>query len=104
MESHKLSAILWAAGIGASLAVLERFVPAKVRKWMPSVSGVGIAMTVGFTSSFSMFIGACLAWLLEKLKPQLAERFTVVVSSGLIAGETLMAVALIAWGVITGSM
>jgi uncharacterized oligopeptide transporter (OPT) family protein len=51
-----------------------------------------------------MFIGACLAWLLEKLKPQLAERFTVVVSSGLIAGETLMAVALIAWGVITGSM
>lgn len=104
MESHKLSAILWAAGIGASLAVLEKLVPAKVRKWMPSVSGVGIAMTVGFTSSFSMFIGACLAWLFEKLKPQLAERFTVVVSSGLIAGETLMAVALIAWGVITGSM
>ena len=104
MEHHKLLAIEWAAGIGASLAILETQVPAKVRRWMPSVSGVGIAMTVGFTSSFSMFLGACLAWAVQKAKPHLAERYTVVVSSGLIAGETLMAVALIAYGVISGKM
>ena len=104
MEYHKLLAIQWAAGIGAALAIIETQVPAKVRRWMPSVSGVGIAMTVGFTSSFSMFLGACIAWAVEKAKPALAERFTVVVSSGLIAGETLMAVGLIAYGVLTGTM
>lgn len=104
MEHHKVLAIAWAAGIGAALALLETQVPAKARKWMPSVAGVGIAMTVGFTSSFSMFLGACIAWAVEKFKPKLAERYTVVVASGLIAGETLMAVALIVYGVVSGKM
>ncbi len=104
MEWHKLRALQIGAAIGAALALVETVLPAKLRKWLPSVNGVGIAMTVPFANSFSMFFGAILAWAFEKAKPQLAERFTVVVSSGFIAGETLMAVAIIAYGILTGSM
>ncbi len=104
LEPHKLAAIEIAAAIGGILAVLEVVVPARWRRFFPSVAGVGIAMTVGFSSSFSMFLGACLAWAVQRGWPKLAERFTVVLASGFIAGETLMAVALIAWRVLTGSM
>jgi len=104
LEPHKLAAIQIAAAVGGVLAVLEVLVPARWRKFFPSVAGVGIAMTVGFSSSFSMFLGACLAWLAQRAWPKLAERFTVVLASGFIAGETLMAVALIAWKVLSGSM
>lgn len=104
MEWHKLRALQIGAAIGATLALVETVLPAKVRKWLPSVNGVGIAMTVPFANSFSMFSGAVIAWAFEKAKPKLAERFTVVVSSGFIAGETLMAVGIIVYGILTGSM
>ena len=104
MEWHKLRALEVAAAIGAALALVEPWLPARVRRWLPSVNGVGIAMTVPFANSFSMFLGAVLAWLFEKARPKLAERFTVVVASGFIAGETLMAVCIIAWGILSGSM
>jgi uncharacterized oligopeptide transporter (OPT) family protein len=45
-------------------------------------------------NSISMFIGALLAWWLSKSNPKVDEQYTVPVSSGLIAGESLMGVAL----------
>lgn len=104
MEAHKLAAIEIAASIGAFFAIIETLLPTHVRKWMPSINGIGIAMTVSFANSFSMFGGAMLAWTFAKLKPELAQRFTVVTASGFIAGETLMAVALIFYGIATGTM
>jgi OPT family oligopeptide transporter len=104
MEWHKLAAIQWAAGIGVALAILEAVLPLRARRLLPSVNGVGIAMTVSAASTASMFFGAVLAWIFGKVNPKLSERFTVVVSSGFIAGETLMAVGIIAYGVLTGSM
>jgi uncharacterized oligopeptide transporter (OPT) family protein len=52
-----------------------------------------------------MFAGALAAWAFAKARPKLADTYTVPVSSGLIAGESLMGVAIIlvlevlkAWG------
>lgn len=104
MEPHKLAALEIAAAIGTFLALLETVVPARVRAWMPSVAGVGIALTVPFANSFSMFLGAVLAWIFARISPRLSERFTIVVASGFIAGETLMAVGIIAWGVLSGKV
>ena len=39
-----------------------------------------------------MFAGACVALVLEQRKPALAERYVIPVSSGIIAGEGIMAV------------
>jgi OPT family oligopeptide transporter len=100
VEWHKLAAIEWAAATGAVLAIVEACVPARVKRFLPVVSAFGVAMTFAFATSLSMFVGACIAWAVQRSRPSLAERFTTVSASGFIAGETLMAVAIIAWGVL----
>ena len=42
----------------------------------------------------AQFLGAFLAWMLSKARPQIDEKYTVPVASGLIAGESLMGVAI----------
>ena len=85
-----------AAGLalGTVLAVLEKLAPAKLKPWVPSPAGVGIAMVIPGSNTLAMFCGGLVAWLLGKYKPQFAQRFVVPVSSGLIAGESLMGVAI----------
>jgi uncharacterized oligopeptide transporter (OPT) family protein len=79
--------------LGALLATLEEFAP-KSKKYLPSSTGLGIALVIDFKDSFAMFLGALLAWSLAKRRPDLDDRYTVAVSSGVIAGESLMGVAL----------
>ena len=83
-----------AAGLllGIALALLERFAPPPLKPWVPSPSGLGIAMVIPGSNSVAMFLGALAAWGLQKRRPDLAARYTVPVSSGLIAGESLMGV------------
>ncbi|MFM7158800.1 MAG: OPT family oligopeptide transporter [Planctomycetaceae bacterium] len=94
LPAYSLQAMLLAAGIGAVLAVLEEVVPRKYRWLIPSPTGLGIAGVVPAFNSISMFIGALLAWLLSKSHPKVDEQYTVPVSSGLIAGESLTGVFL----------
>ncbi|MCC6348662.1 MAG: OPT/YSL family transporter [Candidatus Eisenbacteria bacterium] len=79
--------------LGIILPLLERRFPAQ-KKWIPSATGVGLAFTINGFNSVSMFIGACLALWLSKAKPKVHEKYTVPVSSGIIAGESLMGVAI----------
>jgi len=79
--------------LGVSLAVMERMAPARLRSYVPSPSGLGIAMVIPGSNAIAMFGGALLAWLLQRRRPDLAQRYVVPVSSGLIAGESLMGVA-----------
>ena len=85
-----------AAGLalGALLAVLEKMAPAKLKPWVPSPAGLGIAMVIPGSNTLAMFTGGLVAWLLGRYKPDFARRFVVPVSSGLIAGESLMGVAI----------
>jgi uncharacterized oligopeptide transporter (OPT) family protein len=53
---------------------------------------VGIAMVIPGSNAVAMFVGAAMAEFLRRTKPQLAERLVVPVSSGLIAGESLMGI------------
>jgi uncharacterized oligopeptide transporter (OPT) family protein len=65
------------------------------RAWLPSTTGLGIAGVIPACNSFAMFAGALIAWLFARALPTAAETYTVPVSSGLIAGESLMGVAII---------
>ena len=94
LPAYSLQAMLVAVVIGAVLACLEEFAPRKYRWLIPSPTGLGIAGVVPAFNSISMFIGALLAWWLSKSNPKVDEQYTVPVSSGLIAGESLMGVAL----------
>ena len=81
------------AVIGIILPLLEMKFP-KHKKFIPSATGLGLAFTINGFNSISMFIGSCLALWLSKSRPKLHEQYTIPVSSGIIAGESLMGVVL----------
>jgi putative OPT family oligopeptide transporter len=87
------SGILAGLLLGTALALMERFAPRALKHLVPSPSGLGISMVIPGSNSIAMFLGALMAWLLRRRKPALADRYVVPVSSGLIAGESLMGVA-----------
>lgn len=87
------SGILAGLLLGVALALLERFAPRALKHLIPSASGLGIAMVIPGSNSIAMFLGGLMAWLLRRRSPALADRYVVPVSSGLIAGESLMGVA-----------
>jgi OPT family oligopeptide transporter len=86
------------ATLGIIIPLLEMKFP-KQKKFIPSATGLGLAFTINGFNSISMFIGACIALWLSKAKPKLHEQYTIPVSSGLIAGESLMGVVLALWTV-----
>jgi putative OPT family oligopeptide transporter len=88
-------AILAGAIFGVLLVILEQKLP-QYRKWIPSASAIGLGFTTPGNNTIAMFLGALIAFYLEKQKPQWAERGTVAVSSGFIAGESLMGVVIAA--------
>ena len=90
-----LAAIVVGAVLGVVLTLLEEFAPKKWRPWIPSTTGLGIAGVIPAFNSIAMFVGALVAWLVARTTPKTAETYTVPVSSGLIAGESLMGVAII---------
>jgi OPT family oligopeptide transporter len=78
-------------GLGIVLALLERAFP-RHKKWIPSATGLGLAFTITGWYSISMFLGACAALAFERVNRKAAEEYVVPVSSGIIAGESLMGV------------
>ncbi len=90
-----LAAIAVGAAIGILLTLLEEFGPRAWRPWLPSTTGLGIAGVIPAFNSMAMFAGAVAAWLFARARPRDAEVHTVPVSSGLIAGESLMGVAIV---------
>jgi OPT family oligopeptide transporter len=79
--------------LGIILPLLELRFP-KQKKFIPSPVGLGLAFTISAFFAISMFIGACLTLMLERAKPKLAAEYVVPVSSGIIAGESLMGVGI----------
>jgi uncharacterized oligopeptide transporter (OPT) family protein len=77
--------------VGILLPLLEKWFP-KQKKWIPAPTGLGIAFTINGYNSVMMFLGALIALYLSKKKPALHEEYTIPVSSGIIAGESLMGV------------
>ncbi|KFA89495.1 OPT family oligopeptide transporter [Archangium violaceum] len=79
--------------LGVALVLLERWAPKKAKPFIPSASGLGLAIVIPGASSISFFIGAAIAEVLRRKKAKLAEATVLPVSSGFIAGESLMGIA-----------
>lgn len=91
--------------LGIALALAEKFAPRRLRSWVPSASGLGIALVIPGSNAIAMFLGSLVAETVRRFKPKLAERAIIPVSSGFIAGESLMGIAialLIVLGVLSG--
>ncbi len=92
--SARVLAIIGAIA-GVALVLIERALPPKARRFMPSATGLGLAFTLPFSNALSMFLGAVVALGIEKkYSKEQAERWLIPVSSGIIAGESLMEIVL----------
>ncbi len=101
-STAKIAALVGFA-IGTVLALADKYTPKKYKPYVPSASGLGIALVIPGSNSIAMFLGAFIAEVLRRRRPALAERTVVPVSSGLIAGESLMGIAvaiLVAFGIL----
>ncbi|MEW5853769.1 MAG: OPT family oligopeptide transporter [Myxococcota bacterium] len=78
--------------LGVVLVLLEKHGPKALRKFVPAPSGLGIAAVMPFYNALAMFLGALIAEIVRRKNPQNVERVVVPVSSGIIAGESLMGI------------
>ena len=85
--------IVWGLLAGALLATLELLLP-KYRRFHPSPVGLGLGFLLPFFNPLSMLLGAIAAWAWSKRSKPHAERYVVPVSSGVIAGESIVSVAI----------
>lgn len=92
MHPMHQKAIALGAVIGIILTIVEMVVPKKLKTWMPSGTAMGLGFILPFQYPLSMFVGAVIAFVLMKRKPQLAKDYIVPVSSGVIAGVSIMGV------------
>jgi OPT family oligopeptide transporter len=95
LPPYGLTAVLVAAAIAVVLTLLEVYAPAKVRRWLPSATGIGLAFVVAGFDSISMFLGSLLAWGFEKARPKLAEEYSLAAASGIMAGASLAGILII---------
>lgn len=87
------AAMMAGAAVGVLLVLLERWLPARARAFVPSAAGLGLGMVIPGPSAISIFLGASAATLLRRFSPATADRAVLPVASGLIAGESLVGIA-----------
>ncbi len=88
--------------VAVVIIIAEKAFP-KIKPYTPSPTALGIALTIPAYTSFAMFLGALIAWILEKKAAKVNDMYTIATASGLIGGESIMGVfiaALIAFGVL----
>ena len=90
-----LHAIVLAAVVGAVLSAIDELAPKRFKAFVPSATGLGIAMVIDANDSLAMFLGALFAYLLSRARKDVADRHLVSVASGAIADEGLMGIVLI---------
>jgi uncharacterized oligopeptide transporter (OPT) family protein len=78
--------------IGAVIGILIALGEINWRKYVPSATGLGIGMMVPGTVVFSMVIGGLLLTIWERVNRKQADRLSMPLASGLIAGEALAAI------------
>jgi uncharacterized oligopeptide transporter (OPT) family protein len=84
-------AVIVAFIAGVVIVVVDRYFP-KLKPYTPSPAALGMSMTMPGYTAFAIFLGAAIAWILEKKAPKFADMYTIPVASGWIAGESIMAV------------
>jgi hypothetical protein len=95
LPPYALIAMIIAGTLAVVLTLIETYAPANVRAWVPSATGLGLGFVVAGFDSISMFLGSLLAWGFQKIRPKLAEEYTVSGASGIMAGGSLAGILII---------
>lgn len=95
LPPYALEAVLLAALLAVALTLVEVYAPARVRRWVPSVTGVGLGFVIAGFDAVSMFLGAVLAAAVARWRPKVAEDYTLAGASGIMAGASLAGILII---------
>lgn len=79
--------------LGMMIVIIDNVFP-KLKPYTPSPTALGIAIIVPGSQGLAMFLGALIAWILEKRAARLYDMYIIPVASGCIAGESIMGVIL----------
>jgi uncharacterized oligopeptide transporter (OPT) family protein len=90
LPTSAVIALLVFSLLGVLFTVLEA--KPRLRKYVPSPTGVGIGILVPFNVVFTMFLGGLAGMLWEQRDKKSADTYMVPLASGWIAGEALVAV------------
>ncbi len=82
--------------VGIILPLLSIAFP-KYDKWIPSAAGLGLSWTFHWYYSLLFFLGAVIGEGYARISPKNAEEYTFPVASGIVAGGSVMGVALVFW-------
>ncbi len=94
LEPVKLWSIVIGGAVGIILPLLSLALP-KYRAYIPSPAGLGLAWVFHWYYGLLFFTGAAIGLIVQKISPKAAEEYTFPVASGIIAGNSLMGVALV---------
>ena len=90
-----------AMGIAAVLAVIftlaNELGNKKVKRWVPSATGLGLSFILPASNSYTFLLGAVIAEIAARKSPKKSELYTIAIASGLIAGESVMGVVVALW-------
>jgi uncharacterized oligopeptide transporter (OPT) family protein len=87
------TAMAVAAAVALAISILERRLPARLARWLPSGPALGLAFVIPAWISLSMALGAVAAAGAARLAPGWAARFVLALAAGLVAGESLAGIA-----------
>ena len=83
-----------AIGIGLALGIgmtlVEKAASKRIKPYLPSPAGLGLAMIMPFSNGLAMFIGAVVAEGVRRYTK--AESYIVPIASGVIAGESIVGI------------
>ena len=89
--------LIFAGGVVGAVLTLAPVLLPKYQEYLPSASAFGLAWVFNWYYGLLFFLGALVALLIERRNAKLAKEFTLPVASGVVAGGSLMGVALVLW-------
>jgi uncharacterized oligopeptide transporter (OPT) family protein len=95
LPPYAMTATAIGVAIGILLALIEMFAPASVRRFVPSISGIGISWVITGYDALAMAIGASIAWIFARVSAKNAEALTTPAASGILAGASLIGLLVI---------
>jgi len=88
--------------VGIIIPLLEKIADPRVKRWLPSAVGLGVAMVVPYIYSVTIFLGSMALLLIQKRNPAWVAAFAGAIGAGGIAGEGLAGVLAAGVGLLAG--
>jgi OPT family oligopeptide transporter len=102
LPAFALPGLVAGIAIGVLIPVLEKIADPRVKAWLPSAIGLGVAMVVPYIYSVTIFFGSMALLLIQRRNPAWVAAFAGAIGAGGIAGEGLAGVLAAGVGLLAG--